>query len=37
MCPGGPNHCRVGWGVVILILRRLNVIHGFEVLDVILC
>jgi hypothetical protein len=24
MCPGGPNHCRVGRRVVILILVRLS-------------
>jgi hypothetical protein len=37
MCPGGPNHCRVGWAGSHFYSCRLNVVHCFQVIDVLLC
>jgi hypothetical protein len=35
MCPGGPNHCRVGRAGSHSYSCRLNVVHCFQVLDVL--
>jgi hypothetical protein len=36
MCPGGPNHCRVGQTGSHSYFCRLNVVRCFQVLDVLL-
>jgi hypothetical protein len=36
MCPGGPNHCRVGWAGSHFYSCRLNVVHCFQLIDVLL-
>jgi hypothetical protein len=37
MCPGGPNHCRVGRAGSHSYFCRLNVVHCFQMIDVLLC
>jgi hypothetical protein len=37
MCPGGPNHCRVGRAGSHSYSSSVDVVHCFQVLDVLLC
>jgi hypothetical protein len=37
MCPEDPNHCRVGRAGSHSYLCGLNVVHCFQVIDVLLC
>jgi hypothetical protein len=36
MCPGGPNHCRVGRAGSHFYSCRLNVVHCFQWIEVLL-